>query len=148
MKIKSSIGIRKQMGFDRMNQTITFPRWIWKGRGVKIHCREKTNHGIIEIKDSLQFKNDFAFLNNKNISFAIIANFASPYQTRKCKIKAMCRVGQNFYLLTSHQEHLTFSRHTQAKITIEWVSSDTGSGCQWQKTKDETQGNVGEFHTF
>lgn len=78
MKMNTSIGIRKQMDFDRMNQTITFPRWIWEDRGVKIHCREKTKHGIIEIKDSLQFKNDFAFLNNKNISFAIIANFASP----------------------------------------------------------------------
>lgn len=79
MEMKSSIDIRKQMGFDRMNQTMTFLRWIWEDRGVKIHCRGKTNHGIIEIQDSLQFKNDFAFLNNKNISFAIIVNLASPY---------------------------------------------------------------------
>lgn len=102
----------------------------------------------MEIQDSLQFKNDFAFLNNKNIYFAIIVNLASPYQTRKCKTKAMCRVGQSFDLLISHQEYPTVSRHTRAKITIVWGSANTGRGCQWQKTKDETQGNVGEFHTF
>lgn len=69
MEMKSSIDFRKQMGFDRMNQTMTFPRWIWEDRGAKIHCREKTNHGIMEIQDSLQFKNDFAFLNKQKHLF-------------------------------------------------------------------------------